>query len=60
LHLETKSVIEEFIKITFIIQKLQEIEKLKIVLFNEEQIALFSLITNALKSLDEEKITITE
>jgi hypothetical protein len=42
--------------ITFIIQKLEEIEKLKIVLFNDEQMALFSFITNELKSSNQDKI----
>jgi hypothetical protein len=48
--------VEEFMDITHIIQKLEEFEKFKIVMFNSEQLALFNFISKELMSLDELKL----
>ena len=42
--------------ITYIIAKLEEFEKLKIVVFNSQQLALFNFISKEFISLNDEKI----
>ena len=42
--------------ITYIIRKLEELEKLKIVIFNSEQIALFNFISKEFISLNDENV----
>ena len=42
--------------ITYIIRKLEELEKLKIVIFNSEQIALFNFISKEYISLNDESL----
>ncbi len=48
--------VEEYMDITYIINKLEELEKIKIVLLNPEQLALFNFLSKELISLDETKI----
>jgi hypothetical protein len=55
LYDKSNFVVEEFLDITYIIQKLEEFEKFKIVLFKSEQLALFNFISKELISLDGEK-----
>jgi hypothetical protein len=57
-RLYTKShfALEDFMDITFIIQKLEEYEKFKIVMLNTQQLALFNFISKELMSLDENKL----
>jgi hypothetical protein len=56
LYNKSNIVIEEFLDITFIIQKLEEFEKFKLTAFSREQLALFNFISKELISLDTEKI----
>ena len=55
LYLHSRFVAREFLDITQIIHKLAEIEKLKIILLNTQQIALFDFISKELVSLEEGK-----
>jgi hypothetical protein len=55
LYDKSNFVVEEFLDITYIIQKLEEFEKFKIVILKSEQIALFNFISKELISLDGEK-----
>lgn len=56
LYKKSKFAINQFLDISFIIKKLEEFEKLKIVLLNPEQIALFDFISREIISLDNERI----
>jgi hypothetical protein len=56
LYNKSNSAVQDFLDITFIIQKLEELEKLKIVMFNSEQLALFNFISKEVISLDDEKL----
>lgn len=56
LYKKSKSYVLDVLDITFIIQKIEELEKLKIVVFSPEQLALFNYISKQLISLDENKI----
>ena len=56
LYKKSKSYVLDVMDITFIIQKIEELEKLKIVLFNPQQLALFNFISKEFISLNEDKI----
>lgn len=56
LYKKSKSYVLDVLDITFSIQKIEELEKLKIVVFSPEQLALFNYISKQLISLDENKI----
>ena len=60
LYTSSISVVGEFLDITQIIHKVSEIEKLKIVLFNHQQLALFDFISKELISLEKSKDLIGE
>ena len=47
---------EDFLDFTFIIKKIDEFDKLKLILLQKHQIALFNFITKELISLNEEKM----
>jgi hypothetical protein len=47
---------EELLDFTYLIKKIDEFEKLKLILLEKHQIALFNFITKELISLDEEKM----
>lgn len=55
LYVKSQNTILEFMDISFIIQKLEEFEKMKLVSFNPEQLALFNFLTKELISLNKEK-----
>jgi hypothetical protein len=48
--------VDEFLDISYIIQKLEEFEKFKLVVLDPQQIALFDFISKELISLDDERI----
>lgn len=48
--------IDQFLDISYIIQKLEEFEKFKLVMLDSQQIALFDFISKELISLDDERI----
>ena len=48
--------LEEFLDLTYIIRKIDETEKLKIILLEPHQIALFNFISKQVISLDNEKM----
>lgn len=56
LYNKSKILIEEFLDITFIFQKLEEFEKFKLTTFSSEQLALFNFISKEIISLDNTKI----
>jgi hypothetical protein len=56
LYLKSKCYIEQYMDFTFIINKLEELDKLKIVMLNPEQLALFNFISKELISQDENKV----
>jgi hypothetical protein len=49
-------VIEEYLDITYIVQKLEEFEKFKLIMLSNDQLALFSFISKELISLDVDRI----
>jgi hypothetical protein len=55
LYHKSTNVIQEFMDISFIITKLEEFEKMKIVMFNSEQLALFNFLSKELITLNKEK-----
>jgi hypothetical protein len=55
LYEKSQNAILEFMDISFIIQKLEEFEKMKLITFNSEQLALFNFLTKELISLNQEK-----
>jgi hypothetical protein len=55
LYRKSNFVVEEFLDITYIIQKLEEFEKFKLTAFSQEQLALFNFISKELISLDSQK-----
>jgi hypothetical protein len=55
LYEKSQNTILEFMDISFIIQKLEEFEKMKLVSFNSEQLALFNFLNKELISLNQEK-----
>jgi hypothetical protein len=56
LYNKSQYAISNFFDITYIINKLEEFEKLKLVILDSKQIALFNFISKELISLDESKI----
>lgn len=56
LYTKSQYAIDQFLDISFIIQKLEEFNKLKIVLLDPQQIALFDFISKEIISLDDERI----
>ena len=56
LYSKTKNIVNEFLDITFLIQKLEEAEKLKFVILSTNQLALFKFISKDFCSLNKEKI----
>jgi hypothetical protein len=56
LYMKSNFFVEQYMDITYIINKLEELEKLKIVLLNPEQLALFNFLSKELISEDETKI----
>jgi hypothetical protein len=54
LYYKSKNFIMNFMDITYIIKKIEEFEKLKIVIFNSEQLALFNFISKEFISLNNE------
>jgi hypothetical protein len=56
LYLKSKNYIDQYLDFTFIISKLEELEKLKIVMLNTEQLALFNFVSKELISHDQNKV----
>ena len=56
LYKKINSSISQFFDITYIILKLEEFEKFKVVMLKSEQLALFNFISRELISLDEDKL----
>ena len=56
LFTKSKNVLEDVMDISHILNKLEEFEKLKIILLNTQQLALFSFISQELISLDKNKL----
>ena len=56
LYMKSNYYVERFMDITCIINKLEEVEKLKIVILNPEQLALFNFLSKELISQDENKV----
>jgi hypothetical protein len=56
LYTKSKFAIDNYMDITYIIQKLEEFEKFKIVMLTTQQYALFNFISKEMISLDENKL----
>jgi hypothetical protein len=56
LYNKSKNIITNFMDITYIMKKIEEFEKLKIVIFNSEQLALFNFISKEFISLNDENL----
>lgn len=52
----SKFAVDEFLDVSYIIQKLEEFEKFKLVMLDSQQIALFDFISKELISLDDERL----
>lgn len=56
LYKKSQSIVNDYLEITYLIAKLEELEKLKFVVMNNKQLSLFKFIASDICSIDEKKM----